>query len=229
MIEQMYPYKILFVEDENAIRENYITYLKMFFNEVHEASDGEEAYKFYELHKPDILIVDINIPKMNGLELLKKIRQNDMTTKAIIMTAHSDNSFLFEAVTLKLTKYLVKPVNRKDLKDALELVIDELLNFDIQSIQKIELPENYSWDLTIKELKHYNKIVDLTNKEKLFLDLLLSKKNKVFSYDDIFEYVWNFEDEINLNGLKNLVKRLRKKVPENLILNVFNEGYKINI
>ncbi|MFW3328893.1 helix-turn-helix domain-containing protein, partial [Aliarcobacter butzleri] len=143
--------------------------------------------------------------------------------------AHSDNSFLFEAVTLKLTKYLVKPVNRKDLKDALELVIDELLNFDIQSIQKIELPENYSWDLTIKELKHYNKIVDLTNKEKLFLDLLLSKKNKVFSYDDIFEYVWNFEDEINLNGLKNLVKRLRKKVPENLILNVFNEGYKINI
>ena len=152
-----------------------------------------------------------------------------MTTKAIIMTAHSDNSFLFEAVTLKLTKYLVKPVNRKDLKDALELVIDELLNFDIQSIRKIELPENYSWDLTIKELKHYNKIVDLTNKEKLFLDLLLSKKNKVFTYDDIFEYVWNFEDEINLNGLKNLVKRLRKKVPENLILNVFNEGYKINI
>ena len=69
----------------------------------------------------------------------------------------------------------------------------------------------------------------MTNKEKLFLDLLLSKKNKVFSYDDIFEYVWNFEDEINLNGLKNLVKRLRKKVPENLILNVFNEGYKINI
>ncbi|MFY9093370.1 winged helix-turn-helix domain-containing protein, partial [Aliarcobacter butzleri] len=153
----------------------------------------------------------------------------DMATKAIIMTAHSDNSFLFEAVTLKLTKYLVKPVNRKDLKDALELVIDELLNFDIQSIQKIELPEKYSWDLTIKELKHYNKIVDLTNKEKLFLDLLLSKKNKVFTYDDIFEYVWNFEDEINLNGLKNLVKRLRKKVPENLILNVFNEGYKINI
>lgn len=83
--------------------------------------------------------------------------------------------------------------------------------------------------MTIKELKHYNKIVDLTNKEKLFLDLLLSKKNKVFTYDDIFEYVWNFEDEINLNGLKNLVKRLRKKVPENLILNVFNEGYKINI
>lgn len=152
-----------------------------------------------------------------------------MATKAIVMTAHSDNSFLFEAVTLKLTKYLVKPVNRKDLKDALELVIDELLNFDIQSIQKIELPEKYSWDLTIKELKHYNKIVDLTNKEKLFLDLLLSKKNKVFTYDDIFEYVWNFEDEINLNGLKNLVKRLRKKVPENLILNVFNEGYKINI
>ena len=56
------------------------------------------------LYKPIILIVDINIPKINGLELLKKIRQNDMTTKAIIMTAQGDNTFFIEAETLKLTK-----------------------------------------------------------------------------------------------------------------------------
>ena len=141
MTQSVYPYKILFVEDEKAIRENYITYLKTFFAEVFEAEDGVKAYELYKLKKPDIMIVDINIPKLNGLELLERIRENDYTTKAIMLTAHTDKSFLLKATTLKLTKYLVKPVNRKDLKDALELVIDELLNFDIQSIQKIELPE----------------------------------------------------------------------------------------
>lgn len=228
MMEEIHPYKILFVEDESAIRQNYITYLKMFFVEVFEASNGEDAYNLYKLKNPDILIVDINIPKLNGLELLKKIRENDLRTKAIIMTAYSDKVFLLEAITLKLTKYLIKPVNRKDLKEALELVIDELLSYNIQSIQKIELPQKYSWDLNIKELRHYDKIVELTSKERLFLELLLSKKNRVFTYDEIFEYVWNFEDEININGLKNMVKRLRKKVPSDLILNIFNEGYKIN-
>ena len=115
-MENSYPYKILFVEDDQVIRENYVTYLKMFFSEVFEAEDGEKAYELYKLKKPDIMIIDINIPKLNGLDLLERIRENDYSTKAIMLTAHSDKSFLLKAVGLKLTRYLVKPVSRKDLK-----------------------------------------------------------------------------------------------------------------
>ena len=68
----------------------------------------------------------------------------------------------------------------------------------------------------------------LTNKEKIFLELLFSHKNRVFTYDEISDYVWGYDDSIPLNGLKNIVKRLRKKLPEDTILNIFNEGYKIN-
>ncbi|MDX9900347.1 MAG: response regulator transcription factor [Aliarcobacter sp.] len=227
-MENSYPYKILFVEDDQVIRENYVTYLKMFFSEVFEAEDGEKAYELYKLKKPDIMIIDINIPKLNGLDLLERIRENDYSTKAIMLTAHSDKSFLLKAVGLKLTRYLVKPVSRKDLKEALKLTIDEVLKFNVITVQKIDLPDDYSWDFQLKELKYHNVIVELTNKEKIFLELLFSHKNRVFTYDEISDYVWGYDDSIPLNGLKNIVKRLRKKLPEDTILNIFNEGYKIN-
>ena len=227
-MENSYPYKILFVEDDQVIRENYVTYLKMFFSEVFEAEDGEKAYELYKLKKPDIMIIDINIPKLNGLDLLERIRENDYSTKAIMLTAHSDKSFLLKAVGLKLTRYLVKPVSRKDLKEALKLTIDEVLKFNVITVQKIDLPDDYSWDFQLKELKYHNVIVELTNKEKIFLELLFSHKNRVFTYDEISDYVWGYDNSIPLNGLKNIVKRLRKKLPEDTILNIFNEGYKIN-
>ena len=227
-MENSYPYKILFVEDDQVIRENYVTYLKMFFSEVFEAEDGEKAYELYKLKKPDIMIIDINIPKLNGLDLLERIRENDYSTKAIMLTAHSDKSFLLKAVGLKLTRYLVKPVSRKDLKEALKLTIDEVLKFNVITVQKIDLPDDYSWDFQLKELKYHNVIVELTNKEKIFLELLFSHKNRVFTYDEISDYVWGYDDSIPLNGLKNIVKRLRKKLPEDTILNIFNDGYKIN-
>jgi len=227
-MQNIYPYKILFVEDERAIRENYVAYLKMFFHEVIEAEDGEKAYKLYTSEKPDILIVDINIPKLSGLDLLEKIRETDYNTKAIVLTAHTDKTFLLKATSLKLTKYLVKPVSRKDLQDALETTVNELLKYNISLIHKIDLVENYSWDFQLKELKHHNTIIELSSKEKTFLNLLCSYKNRVFTYDEIFEQVWGYDEDISINGLKNMVKRLRKKLPENTILNIFNEGYKIN-
>ena len=227
-MSDLYPYKILVVEDEEAIRKNYIIFLKMFFKEVYEADDGEKAYNLYKSEKPDIMIVDINIPKLNGLELIKKIRERDFTTKIIILTAHSDKYFLFEAIELKLIKYLVKPVSRKDLNEALDLAINEISQYTILNIKNIQLTDEYSWNTELKELKFHNKIIDLTNKERNFLSLLLSHKNRAFNYNEIFEYVWTNEELISLNSLKNLVKRLRKKLPENMISNVFNEGYKIN-
>ena len=96
------------------------------------------------------------------------------------------------------------------------------------SIQKIELSDNYSWNMELKELKHHNHIIELTNKERTLLELLFSHRNRVFTYEEIFEYVWGYDESITLNGLKNMIKRLRKKFPENTILNIFNEGYKIN-
>lgn len=228
-MNNMYPYKILFVEDEELLRKNYTDYLKMNFNEVIEAKDGQEAFELYKKHKPDILIVDINIPKIDGLKLLEMIRESDIETKAIILTAHADKDFLLRAASLKLVKYLEKPVNRKDLKETLKLAINEITTYSITNIKIMELKENLIWDNELKELSFQNNNIELTNKEKLLLELLSSQINKVFSYDEIFFHVWNnYNEEASFNALKNLIRRLRKKLPDDTILNIFNEGYKLN-
>ena len=223
-----YPYDILFIEDEKAIRDNYVEFLKRYFRNVYEAEDGEEAYKIYRDKKPDILIVDINIPKLNGIDLLKKIREQDHRTKAIILTAHSDTTYLLDAVGLKLTKYLVKPVTRAQLRDALNLVFEELKQYDVLPKQILVLKDGFTWNYETKELFNHEEII-LTDKEKILLGLLLSNINLTYTYQNIIDELWQTFDDDKIASLKTIIKNLRKKLPKDMIKNVFGVGYKINI
>ena len=228
-MQSVYPYKILFVEDEEATRKNYVTYLKMLFVDVFEAEDGEEAYKIYKEKKPDIMIIDINIPKLNGLELLGKIRLKDQQTKALMLTAHTDTDFLLSAASLKLTNYLVKPVSRKALKSAIEEVIAELSQFEVLSRKTIFLQEDYYWDVDKEELVKHNKSITLTKKEKKVLQCLLSTVNRTFTSEEIVLFAWENFDEGNDNTLKQIIKKLRLKLPRDTIENVFGVGYRLVI
>jgi len=221
-------YTVLFVEDEENVRKNYVEYFKTYFKEVYETSNAEDAFTLYQNNKPDVMIVDIHLPKQNGIDLIKEIRKNDATIKIIILTAHADSSFLFESIPLKLTTYLIKPINRKELKESLNLAISDIERFTILSNKRIKLEESYSWDNECKELYHHNTVITLTSMEKKLLELLLSKKSRFFTYDEIFDYVWGYNEIGTIPGLKNLIVRIRKKLPENTIINLSNEGYKIN-
>jgi len=227
MNDESYPYDILFIEDEKAIRDNYVEFLKRYFRNVYEAEDGEEAYKIYKEKKPDILIVDINIPKLNGIELLKKIREEDHKTKAIMLTAHSDTSYLLDAVGLKLTKYLVKPVTRAQLKEALNLVFEELKLYDVLPKNILSLRDGFVWNYETQELFNKDEIV-LTEKERKLLSLLLSNINVTYTYQVIVDELWQTADD-RIAPLKTIIKNLRKKLPKDTIKNIFGVGYKINI
>ncbi|WP_372998482.1 response regulator transcription factor [Sulfurimonas sp.] len=224
-------YTVLYIEDEKDIRTNYVNYLTRHFEKVYEAADGEEGYEKYKKNRPDIMIVDINLPKLNGLDLVRRIRENNHSTKVIMLTAHSETKYLLEATELKLTKYLVKPVSRSELKDALTLVIDELSNFETTSKKTIVLKEGFYWDIQREELLNNNSSAVLTNKERSILAFLFSSVNRTFSYDDIIINVW-YEDDYDrdkLDALKTIIKNLRKKLPKDTIKNVFGTGYKIEI
>jgi DNA-binding response OmpR family regulator len=222
-------YSILYVEDEKEIRANYVNYLDRHFYKVYEAEDGLEGYEKYKQYKPDIMIVDINLPKLNGLELVKKIREYDHSIKIIMLTAHAEAKYLLEATELKLTKYLVKPISRSELKDALNLLLEELCNFETKSKQRIVLNDGFHWDIKRQELFNNSSSIVLTNKERSILSLLFSSINRVFTYDEIIINVWYEDDYDNdkLDALKTIIKNLRKKLPKDTIKNVFATGYKI--
>ncbi len=222
-------FSILYVEDEEAIRENYMRYLKRHFTTVYEAKDGEEAYAIYKEVKPQIMIIDINIPKLNGLELLKKVRENDHSTKAIMLTAYADVEYLLKASELKLTKYLIKPVSREDLKMALNQVEQEIENFNTISNKKVTLKDQYIWNHELTELSNNGEPIYLTNKERTLLSMLIKNQNVVVTYEIIVDTLWQDSYEDKLAPLKTIVKNLRKKLPKDTLKNVFGIGFKIII
>lgn len=223
------PYSILFVEDEKETRENYVNYLKRYYTYVYEAKDGVEAYDIYLDKKPMILILDINMPRMNGLELLQKIRQKDYNTKCLMLTAHTDKEFLLKATQLKLTDYLLKPLKRVRLRDALTKVINEIENYEVVSKKILNLTDGYIWDIRESKLLLNSHEVIITGLEIKLLELFFRNININLSYDDIIIYIWDTFDEDKTDALKTTIKKLRKKLPNGLIQNIYGIGYKITL
>ena len=217
--------KVLYVEDDDIARENGIEYLENFFEQIYEASDAIVALQLYEKYKPDIIITDIQMPKLNGLEFVKRIRQKDKKTQIIIITAFCDRDCLLKAIELGLVKYLVKPVKEKEFEEALYLCIDNLENCESNIVK---LDENTFFDMFNKNLVVDSEIVKLRTKELAFLELLLKNKNRYVSYNEIENFVWD-DSIMTKDALKTLVKNLKTKIPKNLILNLTNSGYKIDV
>ena len=225
-MSEVNQYNILFVEDEKDIRDNYIKYLKRHFVNVYEAVDGNDGYRKYKDKKPEIMIVDINLPGLNGIDLIKKIREQDQSTKVIMLTAYSDVKYLLDAAELKLIKYLVKPITRGELKEALDLAVGEFKRFEVVSKEIIELENGFIWNCQSQVMHNSVGEVYLTQKEKQIVALLLSAPNNVFTYDDIIIQVWDSFEDDKLDPLKTIVKNIRKKLPKETIKNVFGVGYK---
>ena len=217
--------KVLYVEDDDVARENGVEYLENFFDKVFEASNAVKALQLYEQYKPQIIITDIQMPKINGLEFIKQIRQKDKKTQVIVITAFCNQEYLLKAIELQLVKYLIKPVNEKDFEEALMLCLNSLKE-DSSNIVKFD--EDSYFDIFNKTFVVKNEIIKLRAKEVLFLELLIKNKNRYVTYEEIESYVW-FDSVMTKDALKTLVKNIKIKISKDIIDNLTNVGYKIAI
>jgi DNA-binding response OmpR family regulator len=224
MLEILQNYSLLYVEDEPEIQANMKEYLESYFHSVDIASDGEEALKLYTKNRYDVLLLDINLPYLDGLSVAKKVREKDENAKILMLTAHTDQDKLLAAVELKLTKYLVKPLTPKVFKEALNALAQELCS---SSSNFVKFSNNFFWDKERKSLLSGDKEVSLLEKERRLLRLLIENRSKVVSYEDIMINLWDdaFERDISIDSVKNQIRTLRKKIPENVIYNVYGQGY----
>ena len=224
-MEKFKNYTILYIEDDEGIRTVTSRSLNRMFNELYEAKDGEEGLALYKKYYPDIILTDIQMPKMDGITLSKTIRKLDQTTKIIISTAFSDKDYLMEAIELRLEKYIIKPLTSRNLIPALNKAVEDL---EKEKDVKIVLDENFYFDNSTSLFYFNEKVLELNKKELLFLKLLVLNKNRVVSYEEIEQYVW--EDEyMSLNSLRTTIGFLRKKIPFNCIKNISNMGYKLKL
>ncbi len=214
---------ILYAEDEFGIRKNILKTLKYYAKDVYEASNGKEAFELYEQKNPDIILSDIHMPIMDGIEFIKKVRKIDKYAPVVMITAHTDKKYLLEAVELHMEKYIVKPINTKILFEALGQCI-EVLN--INKIVLLSCDENYSYDFDNKKLMYKNEVICLNKKEVCFIELLINNQNRVIKYEEIQDKVW--QDKVMTDSaLRSVVLHLRKKLPTNIIHNLSGIGYNL--
>ena len=216
---------ILYVEDEKMIRQNAVEYLSRICDNVLEARNGVEALEVYKKHKPDIIISDIKMPKMNGLEFAAEIRKVDKSTPIIMVTAHTETHFLLKAVELQLIKYVVKPVTSKKLQEALSLSLDYLT---VKNKNILKLKEDVLYDILNKTLVIDNKLVKLTKNEQLLLELLAKNHLRAIRYEEIEALIWSYEG-MSMDALRSLVRTLRKKLETNCIENISGIGYRLHL
>jgi len=214
---------ILIAEDEKQLLNSMVEYLELFFENVYTAEDGLTAYEIYEKQKPDIIIADIHMPRLDGLSMIEKIRKKDSETKIIITTAHSEKEKLLQAIELHLVKYLVKPVQSDKLKELLLSLVDELR----QKRDRIYLKEAFYWDKTKKRLFQYKNEIELKPKEQKVLELLCSHINQSISAIEIYNYLYEDQPErdFSSNAITSLIKRIRQKLPKETIKSSYGVGY----
>lgn len=223
---------ILYIEDDEIMALKLKSILEKIFYEVIIAKNGQEAYTiFNDAHKIDLIISDINMPKMDGLQFLEKVREIDENIPFIFLTGRNESTKMLRAIELSITNYLLKPI---DL-DKLLLAIDKILEKKIKDQDLLEndliINKDYSWNKSKNILYKNNISIKLTKKELLFIGLLLSSPNRLYSESDIVDYIWK-DDFSSLNyssNLKNLITRLKKKIPDIEITNHYGLGYKIEI
>lgn len=222
MLDKLQTLKVLYAEDEEGIRKNIADSLRYYVKEVFETSNGDEAYRIYQDKAPDIILSDIHMPILNGIELVKKIREQDRKTPIIMITAHIDKKYLMDAVELHMEKYLVKSIDLDILLQTLEKCVSIL---DINNIVKLEVDKDYSYDFDKKELYYKNKSINLNKKEMLFFEVLIKNQRKITTYEELQSRVWD-ADIMTDSALRSLVRNLRKKLPTDIIINISGLGYR---
>ncbi len=213
--------RILYIDDEKAIRDNAIEYLSFYCDEVYGAQDGLDGFEEYKRLKPDIIITDIKMPKLNGLEMVERIREKDSNTKIIIATAFLETSYLLQALELGLIKYLVKPITADKILPVLKSCVQNLK----QNSSIFKIDEKFTFDIFNKTLFCNKEQITLTKKELLTLELLVTNSNRAVRYEEFNNYVW--DSMMTEDALRAIIKELRKKISKNSIRNVSGIGYQI--
>ncbi len=228
----MYDLTLLYAEDDPQSRKNYAFVLEEYFSEVYIAEDGREALDLYHEKKPDVLLLDISMPFIDGLEVAKAVRKENKEIPIIMLTAHSEQEILLRAIDLKLEKYLLKPIDNNSLTQIVQKVIREMEDKDI-----IPLKENLIWNKTNSNLFYEEKSVKLTKKEHKLMTLLINSIGEYFMHDTLIIQIWYNEvpNASHDNKLHQLVYRLNKKISNvtnsntQLVENSYTLGYRIQV
>ena len=224
--------KILVVDDDVNICEMLKVYFEKEGYEVKTVNDGAEGINYFKVYEPDLVLLDIMLPKKDGWQVCREIRE--MSSKPVIMiTAKGDVFDKVLGLELGADDFVVKPFDMKELSARVKAVLRRYQAHSNQSDEEVIRFENIEISLQKYELKLKGKSVDIPPKELELLYFLASNCNRVFTRDQLLDKVWGFDYLGDSRTVDVHVKRLREKlegVSDKWILKtVWGVGYKFEL
>ncbi|WP_099320190.1 response regulator transcription factor [Anaerococcus sp. Marseille-P3625] len=219
--------RVLVVEDDLDLIELLAEGLTMYGYAVDKAYDGEEAIDMAYVETYDVIVLDINLPKKDGFQVLDEIRKFNQEVNIIMLTARSDIDDRVKGLDYGANDYMVKPFDLKELDARMRA----LLRRKSVTENTILKAGTLSFDTTTREAFVGETKVNLTAKETAILEYLFLNRQKYVSSEELIDHVWDSNADSFSNSVRVHMSSLRKKIKEidgeNKIENVIGKGYRI--
>ena len=216
---------LLVIEDERALCETIVRSLRRLAYSVDYCYDGEKALALLGVERYDLVLLDLNLPKKDGMTVLRTLRQTDRETRVLILSARSRISDKVEGLDCGANDYLVKPFHLEEL----EARVRSLTRRSFVQHDAVLRCGELSFDTVKRTAQVRGEVVALTRKENGILEYLLLNQGRPVSQEELMEHVWDGSVNSFSNSIRVHISSLRKKLKAALgydpILNRIGEGY----
>ena len=222
--------RILIVEDDPSIRLGLRKSLAFDGYEVIEAADGEQGLELAFSQRPDLIVLDVMLPRINGFEVCRTIRRHDKTTPILILSAKEQEADKITGLDQGADDYITKPFSVRELVARIKAALRRTQSPDEEAPAIFEFG-NVRIDVAGQQLLVDGESVEVSNREFRLLCYLIENRGRVLSRDQILNKVWGYDYEGTARTIDNFINKLRAKLeaqptePE-LIVTVRGVGYK---
>lgn len=216
--------KLLLLEDDLALNETVVDYFEALGFSVTPVYDGSSAQDAIYENNFDLLLLDVNVPDINGFEILKTLRDEGSTTPAIFITSLNSMRDLESGYDSGCDDYIRKPFALKELKLRVETILKR--EFFHNTSDKIEIDKNIYYDIKNDMLTINGEQTQLNNKDAKLLKLFLQNKDTLVTHETIYDTLWDYGEDVSESALRTYIKNLRKHLGKDKIVSIKKLGYR---
>ncbi|RXJ91864.1 DNA-binding response regulator [Arcobacter sp. CECT 8983] len=215
---------VLYVYDKHSSKDEVLPILQNNLKKVFTANNIKQAKSCYKKYSPCIIVLDDSFYDNTMVKFLQEVRQSDIKTAFIVLSANKTNAYLYDLMELYITKYILKPFCQEKFLKALEKCL-EVIESRIYS--NVNLGKGILFNFQTQSITKEGKVFVLNKKESILVNLFIQNPNRVITYEELEYHIW--DNECTTAALKSLIRDFRKKTYKTILQNFSGIGYKLNI